>query len=362
MRIAFIIAYHGAWPELMRRAFLPSAARNADIADFYIFSSIDADVPYSNIYNVNVGNLSERSALYSERLGFDVTIHNGYKLNDFRPLDYDIFHGDLRGNYTHWGWIDTDTLLGCFSCTLGKLPFATVTIVPAVTFKLPTTSGGLTIVEIHDPPVNLARHIDPRNLSHAKAYSLDELQCVADVQRVCNKTELDARDAYLMHNNITFASYPTLRVQGGSDWADRNFSWPRWPIDARGNIRRIVYDETYLAYNTWWPKGSLLRSHQSPHGVSEAYSGDFGGDKVIPVDIRSVAFAHFQYEKQKPLHISDPDQWRLLQYTRGGTERCGSGRTSRRSTTACQTVSTSLSTDSHRERPCAVYPRSRQLH
>ena len=297
MRIAFIIAYHGAWPELMRRAFLPSAERNADFADFYIFSSIDGDVPYANVFNVNVGNLSERSALYSERLGFDVTIQNGYKLADFHPFEYDIFKRDLRGNYSHWGYIDTDMLLGCFSCTLGKLPFATVTIAPAFTFTLPTTSGGLTIVEIHDPPVNLARHIDRRRLSDAIYYGYDERQCVADVHRVCNKTELDARDAYLMHNNITFASYPTLRVEQGSDWADRNWSWPRWPIDARGNIRRIVYDDTYLSLNTWWP-----------------------GDSVVPVDIRWVAFAHLSTLKQYPIHVSDPDQWRLLQCTRGYRE------------------------------------------
>ena len=289
MRIAFIIAYDGAWSEIMWRAFLPSAARNADIADFYIFSSVDAEVPYANIHNVNIGNLSERGALYSERLGFDVTIQNGYKLNDFRPLDYDIFHGDLRGNYSHWGWIDTDMLLGCFSCTLGKLPFATVTTAPCAEltyWRSPTTSGGLTIVEIRDPPVNIARHINRTSLSDAVCHSLDEpcfFPCVERAQHV---------DWYTQ-DNITFASYKTLRINIGSEGPDQNWSWPRWPIDVRGNIRRIVYDETYLSLNTWWP-----------------------GDKVIPVDIHWVAFVHFYHAKHKPLHISDPDQWQLVQFSR----------------------------------------------
>ena len=296
MRIAFIIAYHGAWSKVMRRAFLPSAARNADLADFYIFSSIDADVPYANVFNVNVGNLSERSVLYSERLGFNVTIHNGYKLNDFRPLDYDIFKRDLRGNYTHWGYIDTDMLLGCFSCTLGKLPFATVTTAPCAEpthWRPPATSGGLTIVEIRPdgeyPPVDLTRHIDRSILSDPNYHGLDEPCFYPCAQRP------EMIDWY-MRDNITFASYKTLRINIGAEGPDKNWSWPRWPIDARGNIRRIVYDKTYLALNTWWP-----------------------GDKVIPVDIRSVAFVHFYHAKRKnrKMHISDPDQWRLVQFTRG---------------------------------------------
>jgi hypothetical protein len=284
MRIAFIIAFHGPWHEIFNRVFLPSAARNADVADFYIFSSQDSVVPHaSNVYIENIGNLKERSFLYSERLGFKVDIKNGYKLNDFRPFDYTIFNNKLRQdkNYTHWGWIDTDMLLGSFSQTLLKMPMATVITVPPMGFDRwtpPSMSGGLTIVEIRTPPIEL---IPPNRtaLSHSENYAFDE------------RTKFN--EEWLKGENITFASYKTLRVNRGLDLVDRQFSWPSWSIDKTGHITRAVYDDQYLRYNTWWP-----------------------GGRIIEVDITWVAFVHFEYAKRLPVHIADPARWEVVQFSK----------------------------------------------
>ncbi|MDB4903004.1 MAG: hypothetical protein JWQ63_2285 [Mucilaginibacter sp.] len=109
-KIALIICYFGKLPWYFSY-FVHSCKYNPSV-DFYIITD---DYTYTNPLPNNVKfiykTLNEISLLATEKLGFEVSITNGYKLCDFKPA-YGFIFSELIECYDFWGYCDIDVIFG----------------------------------------------------------------------------------------------------------------------------------------------------------------------------------------------------------------------------------------------------------
>lgn len=107
--IVLINCYFGKFPWYFS-FFIKSCVSNPTI-DFIIFS----DAAYTDTLPANVCiiplDLSAFNLLASEKLGFEISLKNAYKLCDFKPA-YGVIFSDYLDRYDFWGMCDIDIILG----------------------------------------------------------------------------------------------------------------------------------------------------------------------------------------------------------------------------------------------------------
>ena len=109
LRPAFILPYFGHFPATFPY-WLAGCARNPQFT-WLIYT--DDHTPYDYPANVKIHycTFAELREHFETQLGFATALTRPYKLCDFRPLYGYLFNKSLQG-YTHWGYCDTDLLLG----------------------------------------------------------------------------------------------------------------------------------------------------------------------------------------------------------------------------------------------------------
>lgn len=107
--IVLINCYFGKFPWYFP-FFIKSCVTNPTI-DFIIFS----DAVYTDSLPANVRiiplDLSAFNLLASEKLGFEISLKNAYKLCDFKPA-YGVIFSEYLKEYDFWGMCDIDIILG----------------------------------------------------------------------------------------------------------------------------------------------------------------------------------------------------------------------------------------------------------
>lgn len=113
-KTAFIIPYFGKLPSYFH-FFLHSCSYNLAF-DFIFFT----DLPVEEKENIKVKKLTlqELNSLASTKLGLKTNIIKPYKLCDFKPAYGKIFE-DYLHDYTFWGSVDIDVILGKLSNFIG---------------------------------------------------------------------------------------------------------------------------------------------------------------------------------------------------------------------------------------------------
>ncbi|MBS1781566.1 MAG: hypothetical protein JSS78_00720 [Bacteroidetes bacterium] len=109
--IVVLIPYFGKLPSYFS-FFLESCKTNPQI-DFLIFTDDDCIQQQSLASNIKIYpfQFSTLNQLASQKLQTQVTITNGYKLCDFKPMYGKIFE-DYIAPYSFWGFSDIDIILG----------------------------------------------------------------------------------------------------------------------------------------------------------------------------------------------------------------------------------------------------------
>jgi len=109
-KIIFIITYIGQFPWYFSY-FLHSCRYNPTV-DFIIFTDSN-NISLELSSNVKIIPLTIEQIKFhaAKKLKFDVTIHSGYKLCDFRPAYGYIFFDYLK-EYDFWGYCDIDVIFG----------------------------------------------------------------------------------------------------------------------------------------------------------------------------------------------------------------------------------------------------------
>ncbi len=108
--IAVLTCWSGAYPWYFPY-FLHSCSFNATI-DFYIIT--DNKEPIGNKPpNVTIiyKTIRDFNAIASKKFGFNVSVDNPYKLNDYKPAYGYLFPGIVKG-YDFWGHSDLDIIYG----------------------------------------------------------------------------------------------------------------------------------------------------------------------------------------------------------------------------------------------------------
>lgn len=107
--IVFVIPYFGKFPNYFQ-FWLDSCRFNSSI-DWIIFTDDHSDFDIPNNVHFNYISFSDLKKKFNEKLGFEVTLDNPYKLTDFKPSYGYIFHEFIE-NYDFWGFCDVDLIFG----------------------------------------------------------------------------------------------------------------------------------------------------------------------------------------------------------------------------------------------------------
>jgi hypothetical protein len=108
-RIALMNCYFGKFPWYFP-FFIKSCVTNPTI-DFIIFSNaFYTDTLPANVRIIPL-DLSAFNLWASEKLGFEISLKNAYKLCDFKPA-YGVIFSEYLKEYDFWGMCDIDIILG----------------------------------------------------------------------------------------------------------------------------------------------------------------------------------------------------------------------------------------------------------
>lgn len=112
-KIALIYPFFGCKNSLFD-LWLKTCQYNEEIT-FLIFTDQIIDLP-SSVTNIKVRYMSFEyfRKLLQDKFSFDIQLVTPYKICDFRPAFGDVFFEELC-DYTHWGYGDTDVILGDMS-------------------------------------------------------------------------------------------------------------------------------------------------------------------------------------------------------------------------------------------------------
>ena len=108
-KICLISVWFGPWPAYLD-VFLKTCAANQSV-DWILIS--DQDKPITSSGNILFRHMSAQEFVdtASEKLGFEISIKDPYKLCDFKPALGYIFE-DLLTTYHYWGYSDMDLVFG----------------------------------------------------------------------------------------------------------------------------------------------------------------------------------------------------------------------------------------------------------
>ncbi|MBS1774846.1 MAG: hypothetical protein JSS64_01020 [Bacteroidetes bacterium] len=176
--IVVLIPYFGKLPTYFP-FFLESCKTNPQI-DFLIFTDDDSiqQKPAATNIKIYPFQLSTLNQLASQKLQTTVSIKNGYKLCDFKPMYGKIFE-DYITSYSFWGFSDIDIILG--------------NIKQLFTQEL---LQSFDVISLYDKfisgPFCLFRNTDPVNTLFFKSSSIKEILTQASY---CGFDEMGSMDA-----------------------------------------------------------------------------------------------------------------------------------------------------------------------
>lgn len=110
-RIAILICYFGNLPWYFKY-FIHTCNYNQEV-DFYIITDDESWAKQKLPPNVTIvyKQIQDINQLASQKLGFETSIQEGYKLCDFKP-SYGFLFPDLFNGYDFWGHGDIDVIFG----------------------------------------------------------------------------------------------------------------------------------------------------------------------------------------------------------------------------------------------------------
>ena len=108
--IAIIVCWYGPYPWYVPY-FIHSCTYN-DSIDFIIITDNESHI-HNKPSNVKIiyKTVEEIKAIAYKKLGFEVSISNPYKLNDFKPA-YGFLFPEIINGYSFWGQGDLDIICG----------------------------------------------------------------------------------------------------------------------------------------------------------------------------------------------------------------------------------------------------------
>ncbi len=110
-KLVLISAYFGKLPECFN-LWLLSAAENKDI-DFLLYSDCDFKqyLPLPENVKVIPVSFEEMKEKFRSKFDFEIALDTPYKLCDYKPAYGYVLQEDIK-DYSFWGHIDIDTVLG----------------------------------------------------------------------------------------------------------------------------------------------------------------------------------------------------------------------------------------------------------
>lgn len=107
--IGLIIPYFGKLPGSFK-IWLKSCEYNPSI-DWYVITDDEYKGELPKNVKIIKSNLQEIKLKIKEKIGFDISLDNAYKLCDYKPT-YGIVFNNLLKSYDYWGYCDLDMIFG----------------------------------------------------------------------------------------------------------------------------------------------------------------------------------------------------------------------------------------------------------